>query len=79
MSGFSRSHAGTLALKTGDFSKKKSVVLVKRENGLLKPSAGHKTLEKQGEERFSKSTNFCVLLKRPIFFTKTPGFKGKGS
>ena len=30
------SHLGTLALKTRDFSKKKSVVLVKRKNGFTK-------------------------------------------
>ena len=31
-----RSHSGTLALKTEDFSKKKSVVLVERKNGSTK-------------------------------------------
>ena len=30
------SHLGTPALKTGNFSKKKSVVLVKRKNGFTK-------------------------------------------
>ena len=42
-----RSHLGTLALKTEDFSKKKSVVLAKNaKKDLLKPSPGQKTLEK---------------------------------
>ena len=44
---------------------------------LLKPSPGQKTLERQGEERSSKSM-FALLLKRP-FFTKILGFKGRGS
>ena len=53
---FVRSHLGTLALKPEDFSKQKSVVLEKRQKvDLLKPSLGQKTLEEQGEERFSKS------------------------
>ena len=40
-----RSRLRTLALKTGDFSKK-SVVLVNAKMDLLKPSPGQKTLEK---------------------------------
>ena len=40
-----RSHSGTVALKTRDFSKK-SVVLVKRKNGFAKTIPGQKALEK---------------------------------
>ena len=49
-----RSHLRTLALETGDFSKK-LVVLVKRKNGFTKTSPWTENPGKQGEERFSKS------------------------
>ena len=49
---FVRSHLGTLALKTEDFSKK-SVVLVKRKNGFTKTTAWTENLGKT--RAFSKS------------------------
>ena len=52
---FLRSHLGTLALKTEDFSKKIGRFSKAQKMDLLTPSLGQKTLEKQGEERFSKS------------------------
>ena len=41
-----RSHLGTLALKTGNFSKKVGRFSKTQKTDLLKPSPGQKTLEK---------------------------------
>ena len=49
-----RSHSGTLALKTENFSKN-SVILVKRKDGFAKTIPWTENLAKQGEECFSKS------------------------
>ena len=67
-----RSHLGTLALKTEDFSKKIGRFSKTQKMDLLKPSLGQKTLEKQGEERFSKSI-FAADFLFPTCAAKTCG------
>ena len=69
-----RSHSGTPALKTEDFSKKKSVVLVKRKNGFTKtvPWTGNK-------DRSVLVNPFSRFTKTTDFFTKILGLKGRGS
>ena len=72
-----RSHSGTLALKTDDFSKT-SVVLVRRKNGFTKTISltenPGKTKEKSAlvnpYSRFTKTTDV---------FTKSLGLKDRGS
>ena len=73
-----RSHSGTLALKTGNFSKRNAVVLVKRKTDLLKPSSGQKTLEKNKEKSVLVNP-FLRFTKTTDSFTKILGLQGRGS